>query len=70
MAKKRKCPKNCKKRRVGRPKGSKNKKRRKKKGGALPALAVGAAKILAPILIKEAVSRLTKRKRGGGMRLM
>ena len=74
--KKCKCKKRGPKRGRGRPKGSKNKKGRKKTGGALPALAVMGAKAVAPLVMKALVNEALKKmkrgrgKNGGGLRLL
>ena len=71
-----KCKKRGRRRKVGRPKGSKNKKGRKKTGGALPALAVMGAKALAPMAIKFIAQEVIKKARKGrgsfgrGLRLL
>jgi hypothetical protein len=67
---KKKCK--CKKRgrprkKLGRPKGSKNKRKRRQKGGAIPALAVAGAKFLGPIALEYLLKRM---KKGNGLRLL
>ena len=78
MAKKKcACKKRGRRRKPGRPKGSKNKKGRKgrKKGGSVAGLAMGAAKTLGPAIVSAIISdmvlkRLKKGKNGGGLRLL
>jgi len=72
-----KCKKRGRKRKVGRPKGSKNKKGRKKTGKGLGSLAVMGAKTFGPPIIAGLLNELIlkklkkgKGKNGGGLRLL
>ena len=72
-----KCKKRGRKRKVGRPKGSKNKKWRRKTGKGIGALALMGAKTFGPAiaagLVNELILKKLKKgrgKNGGGLRLL